>query len=121
MHNENTDIDITDLHHRHKRDAPSGTAQHIAQHVAQITGQAISHNISPRQNNHLHIHSQRSGEHIGHHTVTFTNPWEQIRIEHTVFDRSLFAREAIHHTLWLAQQKPGIYHIGDIVKPKKNA
>lgn len=84
---------ITEVHHVHKLDAPSGTA---------VTLREV---MSPESPGDINISSVREGEVIGRHEITFTGSTDKIVIEHEALDRSLFARGAIEAALWLVQQR----------------
>lgn len=83
---------VTETHHRHKRDTPSGTAL------------ALCRDIAPRQPQTIQTHSVRAGEVVGEHEVTFFGPSDRLRLSHSAHDRGLFARGAIGAALWLAAQ-----------------
>jgi len=83
---------VTETHHRHKRDAPSGTAL------------GLCRDLAPRQPHSIQTHSIRAGEVVGEHEVTFFGPSDRLRIGHSAQDRSLFARGAIEVALWLVAQ-----------------
>ena len=85
---------LVESHHRHKKDAPSGTALSLERSMT-----------SPDSKNPVQIHSIRAGETIGDHEVTFYGPGDQIVLGHFAQDRSIFARGAIDAALWLAQQR----------------
>lgn len=84
---------ITEAHHVHKKDAPSGTAIHLQKA------------IDLQDPGRIQTHSIRAGEVIGDHEVTFFGPAEQLKFSHSARDRSLFARGAIDVALWLAGQR----------------
>lgn len=84
---------ITEAHHKHKKDAPSGTAI------------SIQRAIAPAGPGNVQVHSVRAGEVIGDHEVTFYGPGDHITIGHFAQDRSIFARGAIDVALWLAGRR----------------
>lgn len=88
---------ITDVHHVHKQDAPSGTALMLKQTMVEAGGPQPS------------IESIREGEVIGEHAVTFTGPEEQLTLRHAVTDRRVFARGALWAAQRLLVQPPGLY------------
>lgn len=96
-------VDITEVHHVHKKDAPSGTALTLAQAVQQ------AHGALPA------IHSLREGEVIGEHLVRFSGPGESIELAHKATDRDIFARGALEAAQLLAGRSPGIYRLGDLL------
>jgi 4-hydroxy-tetrahydrodipicolinate reductase len=91
------DIDIIDTHHRHKKDAPSGTAITLQQALNLTTG------TTPP------VHSLRAGDAIAAHTITFHGTQESFEITHTATSRDVFAKGALMLITWLVQQKPGLY------------
>lgn len=99
------DVSITDIHHKAKIDAPSGTALAIGQSV--IEGR---HDADP------HYVAHRIGTVAGDHTVHFAGPSERLEIRHIAEDRSLFAKGALHAALWLKDQKPGLYTMDDVIR-----
>ena len=101
---EQADISITDLHHVHKLDAPSGTALALSSVVMEeLTVDADVPEIS----------SVREGEIIGEHTVSFRLPEEEIEISHRAVSRDVFARGALRAGEWLVRQEAGYYATGD--------
>lgn len=84
---------ITEVHHKHKKDAPSGTA---------ISLQRI---IAPAGPGNIQTHSVRAGEIIGDHEITFYGPGDHLTLGHFAQDRSIFARGAVDAAIWLAQQR----------------
>lgn len=99
------DVSVTDIHHKAKLDAPSGTALAIEDAVKQ--GRAMAE---------VQHSSHRIGTVAGDHTVHFAGPSERLEIRHIAEDRSLFAKGAIRAAIWLAQQKPGLYSMDDVIK-----
>ncbi len=95
-------IHIDDVHHQHKKDAPSGTAL--------ILGAAITAANPERQPEYS---SQRVGEVIGEHRITFNWDGEEITLAHAAKDRAVFARGAVSAALWLSQQPSGYYTAED--------
>lgn len=98
-------VEIVESHHRHKRDAPSGTALMLAA-AAEQGGAAIT----PPQ-----IHSLRGGDVVGEHTIRFAVEGEYVELTHRATSRSLFARGALRAGRWLVSQPPGFYSIRDFL------
>jgi 4-hydroxy-tetrahydrodipicolinate reductase len=97
-----TRVHIHDVHHQHKKDAPSGTAL--------MLGGAITAANSARQ---MEYSSRREGEVIGEHRITFSWAGEEITLTHAAKDRAVFARGALSAAGWLAQQPAGFYTAED--------
>ncbi len=96
------DIDLIEVHHIAKRDAPSGTALRIAETMRRRAGIDLPAD---------RIHPVRAGDVIGEHTVEFFSAGERIRIAHLATSRDLFARGALDAAAWLHGRKPGRYTI----------
>jgi 4-hydroxy-tetrahydrodipicolinate reductase len=108
------------MHHRHKRDAPSGTALMLADaarkgrgvNMTNVTGR---NGPAPRQLEDIGIAAVRGGDVVGEHTVHFLGDGERIAITHVVTDRSVFARGAVAAAVYLAGQATGRWHMRDVV------
>jgi 4-hydroxy-tetrahydrodipicolinate reductase len=117
------DIEIVEMHHRMKVDAPSGTALMLGEAAAK--GRDISlqdHSdrgrdgiTGARKPGDIGFASLRGGTVIGDHTVTFAGPAERIELSHRAEDRSLFARGAVRAALWGRGRKPGVYSMADVL------
>lgn len=115
------DISINDVHHRHKLDAPSGTALALASAVkegrsrgsqSRTDGEA-STGLSSSDKGDVAFSSVREGEIVGEHTISFAMPDELIEITHKALDRDVFAKGALKAGEWLVRQKPGYYSTSD--------
>jgi len=106
MLNNEWQVSIHDVHHQHKKDSPSGTAKHMAQVIAKNSG---------RELDAVNICSERRGEFVGTHSVTFNNAFEEIAILHVAHDRSIFAQGAVTAARWLYKRAPGLYSMQDVV------
>jgi 4-hydroxy-tetrahydrodipicolinate reductase len=117
------DIEILEMHHKHKVDAPSGTALMLGRAAAEGRGLDLgSHSIrkrdgmtGPRPEGSIGFASLRGGNVIGDHTVIFAGESERIELVHRATDRGLFARGAIKAALWARDQKPGLYSMADVL------
>jgi 4-hydroxy-tetrahydrodipicolinate reductase len=115
------DIDVIELHHRGKRDAPSGTALALGRAAALARG--LSPGITPpagspaqgRPEGQVGITSLRAGDIVGEHTVLFCGPGEQLSLTHRASEREIFARGALAAALWLMSQPPGRYGMRDFI------
>ena len=96
------DVDLIEVHHAGKRDAPSGTALRIAESMRQRSGIELPAD---------RIHPVRAGDVVGEHTVEFSSAGERIRIAHLATSRDLFARGALDAAAWLHRRDPGRYTI----------
>ncbi|UCD74707.1 MAG: 4-hydroxy-tetrahydrodipicolinate reductase [Phycisphaerales bacterium] len=96
------DVDIIEKHHAGKRDAPSGTALRFMETLRSRAGI----DLPDRR-----VHSVRSGDIVGQHAIEFTGRGEQIKIEHVVTNRDVFARGALNAVAWLCGREPGRYTI----------
>ncbi|MCC5793309.1 MAG: 4-hydroxy-tetrahydrodipicolinate reductase [Chromatiales bacterium] len=117
------DIEIVEAHHRHKQDAPSGTALQLGEALAQARGAELTslaapprHGAScPRVAGEIGFASLRAGGIIGDHSVLFASAEELIQVRHEALDRMLFARGALRAASWLAGQPPGLYAMRDVL------
>jgi len=117
------DAEIVELHHRHKVDAPSGTALRLAEAVAGARGldldAAARHGRSgaagPRGKGELGIHAVRAGDIIGEHTLVLAGAGERIELTHRAHARDLFARGALRAARWVGGQPAGRYEMSDVL------
>ncbi len=115
------DAEIVEMHHRHKKDAPSGTALTLAEHVAAARGLDLDKvrvsgrdgNIGERTKDEIAVMALRGGDIVGRHTVGFYNDGEFIELNHTATSRDTFAKGAIKAAKWLVKQPNGLYSIND--------
>ena len=117
------DIEIAEMHHRHKVDAPSGTAVLLGEAAA--TGRGTTLNAvrvdsragltGARSEGTIGFASLRGGSVIGDHQVVFAGDGERLELCHRGDDRSIFAKGAVRAALWLVGQAPGRYHMGDVL------
>lgn len=110
-------VEITDLHHSGKIDAPSGTALALAEAAAEGRGAEIGALLD--QPNGISIVSRREGDAPGEHRVSFLGRDERIEYFHRAEGRALFAKGALSAALWLADQPPGLYGMADILAGEK--
>lgn len=117
------DVEIIEAHHRHKKDAPSGTALKLAQAAAEglkrnlddVAVYARHGIIGERSASEIGIQTVRAGDIVGEHTVLFGGLGERIEVTHKVSNRDTFARGALRAALWLREQKPGLYDMQDVL------
>jgi len=117
------DIEIVEAHHRHKVDAPSGTALMLGQAAADGRGIALGpatesgrHGITgARGRGHIGFAAVRGGDIVGEHDVIFAASGERIVLRHIATDRSIFARGALKAALWGQNREPGEYSMADVL------
>lgn len=112
------DAEIMEMHHKHKVDAPSGTALRLAERVKESRGYASvvhgrSGQVGPRPAGEIGILALRGGDVIGEHTLTFAGPGERIELVHRAHDRGLFARGALRAARFVRVAPPGRYDMSD--------
>lgn len=120
---ENFDIEILEMHHRHKVDAPSGTALALGRAAAEgrdidfdaKTERARDGATGPRAVGTIGFGALRGGDVAGEHSVIFAGPQERVELTHKATDRMIFARGAVKAALWAAKQPPGLYGMGDVL------
>ncbi len=123
---EDWDIEILDMHHNRKTDAPSGTALMLGEAAAKGRGtilkdvQVLSREgrSTARRPGNIGFAALRGGGVIGEHAVSLTSELEQIRLEHSAFDRSVFARGAVIAALWAYGRPAGLYDMKDVLSLK---
>ena len=115
------DIEITEMHHRHKKDAPSGTALMLAKAAAAGRGETEPFvygrqgDVGERPVGEIAIHALRGGSVVGDHTVMFAGELERIEITHKAQDRAAFAAGALKALVWAKGRKPGMYSMRDVL------
>jgi 4-hydroxy-tetrahydrodipicolinate reductase len=117
------DIEIVEMHHRYKVDAPSGTALLLGEaaasgrevHLENTAVRRREGRTGPREEGSIGFASLRGGSVVGDHTVMFAGPSERIELSHKAEDRSIFVRGAIKAAQWSAHQKPGLYTMCDVL------
>lgn len=120
------DVEIIEKHHGGKADSPSGTAYLLAETVNEASGNykrfifGRKGNTGRRPQNEIGIHSVRCGALPGEHTVIFAGPDEILEVKHTALSRDTFARGAIRAAGFLAQAKPGLYTMTDVLRGPGN-
>jgi 4-hydroxy-tetrahydrodipicolinate reductase len=120
---EDYDIEIVEMHHRMKVDAPSGTALLLGEAAAEGRGVSLAERSArgrdgitgARRDGDIGFASLRGGTVIGDHTVTFAGAGERLELTHRAEDRSLFARGAVRAALWGRGRKPGVYSMADVL------
>lgn len=118
------DIEIVEIHHRFKKDAPSGTALGVAQAICNATGKSMESDVIygrhgddvPRERGQIAMHALRSGDVVGRHTASFGSIGEELQLTHIATNRDVFARGALRAAQWLASGKAaGRYRMRDVL------
>lgn len=117
------DVEILEIHHRMKKDAPSGTAVKLGQIVAEALGRDYERDavfarkgiIGERKKEEIGMQTLRAGDVVGEHTVIFGGMGERIELVHRAHNRENFARGAIRATKWIHDKKPGMYSMKDVL------
>ena len=117
------DIEIVEMHHRHKVDAPSGTALALGRAAAEGRGvdlEAVSERVrdgitGPRKAGDIGFATLRGGDVVGEHSVVFAAEGERIELTHKASSRTLFARGAVRSALWCEGKPAGLYSMADVL------
>ena len=117
------DLEIIEMHHRLKRDAPSGTARTLAEILAEVRKQqlekAVRHGragmVGERTSEEIGIHSVRGGDVVGDHTVIFAASGERLELTHKASNRETFADGALRAAKWVRSQPAGLYDMQDVL------
>lgn len=118
------DIEVIEAHHRHKVDAPSGTALSMGESVANALGRSLDSCAvyaregitGARKDKTIGFATVRAGDIIGEHTVMFCGQGERLEITHKATDRMTFARGAVRAAAWVGSQAPGLYNMSDVLR-----
>lgn len=118
------DIEIVEMHHRHKKDAPSGTALTLSESAAAGRNLDIDNvrvsgrdgNIGARSDDEIAVMALRGGDIVGRHTVGFYNDGEFLELNHTATSRNTFSKGAIRAGKWIVNKEPGLYSIADCLE-----
>lgn len=117
------EAELFELHHRHKKDAPSGTALRIAHEVASSREQTLSEIFvadrstrhSARSSTEVGIFGLRGGDSVGEHTLMLLSDGERLELTHRATDRGIFARGALRAARWIHGKPPGLYDMRDVL------
>lgn len=117
------DIEVLEMHHKHKVDAPSGTALLLGEAAARGRGVDLaSHSVrvrdghtGARQTGSIGFATLRGGSVVGEHSIILAGEGELVTLSHSAGDRSIFARGAVKAALWARDQKPGLYSMLDVL------
>jgi 4-hydroxy-tetrahydrodipicolinate reductase len=117
------DIEVVEMHHRMKKDAPSGTATTLLEILGEVRklhlDQALRHGrkgiTGERTPNEIGIHALRGGDVVGDHTIMFAAEGERVELTHKASSRETFANGALRAVQWVVKQKPGLYDMQDVL------
>ena len=116
------DTEVIEMHHRFKKDAPSGTAERLLEILLEeraLGREALRHGreglVGERPAAEIGVHALRGGDNVGEHTVMFAGLGERLELTHRATDRSIFARGAVRAALWVINQPPGLYDMQDVL------
>jgi 4-hydroxy-tetrahydrodipicolinate reductase len=117
------DIDILEMHHRHKVDAPSGTALGLGEaaargrkvKLADVGQRTRDGQVGPRPSGEIGFATLRGGDVVGDHTVMFAADGERVELTHKASSRGVFAKGAVRAALWAQGKKPGLYNMRDVL------
>lgn len=121
--NDRFDIEVTEMHHKHKIDAPSGTARTLLEILNEETDtnyeRDVTHgrvgNIGARPKREIGMHTLRGGDVVGDHTVMFAADGERVELTHKASSRMTFASGAVRAACWLQGRGPGLYDMQDVL------
>ena len=116
------DAEVIEMHHRFKKDAPSGTAARLLEIILEerkLTAEALRHGrqgiTGERQSTEVGMHSLRGGDVVGDHTVMFAALGERLELTHKASDRGIFARGALRAAEWVIARPAGVYDMQDVL------
>jgi 4-hydroxy-tetrahydrodipicolinate reductase len=123
MLGEDFDLEVTEMHHRLKKDAPSGTAKKLAEILCEVRQLDYNKNVrhgreglvGERSTKEIGVHSMRGGDVVGDHTVTFAAAGERLELTHKAASRETFAAGALRAARWIVGQPPGLYTMQDVL------
>jgi 4-hydroxy-tetrahydrodipicolinate reductase len=117
------DLEVVEMHHRMKKDAPSGTAKRLAEILAEVRN--LSYNadtrhgrfgiVGERTASEIGVHALRGGDVVGDHTVVYAALGERVELTHKASSRDTFARGALRAALWAHGRAPGVYDMQDVL------
>jgi 4-hydroxy-tetrahydrodipicolinate reductase len=123
MLGEDFDLEITEMHHRLKKDAPSGTAKKLAEILCEVRkldyAKDVRHGreglVGERSAKEIGVHSIRGGDVVGDHTVTFAGAGERLELTHKASSRETFALGALRAARWVIGKSPGLYSMENVL------
>ncbi|MBE87599.1 MAG: 4-hydroxy-tetrahydrodipicolinate reductase [Verrucomicrobiales bacterium] len=117
------DLEVVEMHHRLKKDAPSGTATTLSEILAEVRQVSIEKEIrhgrqgivGERTDSEIGMHSLRGGDVVGDHTVVYAGNGERLELTHKAASRNTFANGALRAAAWACSQPPGLYSMEDVL------
>jgi 4-hydroxy-tetrahydrodipicolinate reductase len=117
------DLEVVEMHHRLKKDSPSGTARRLAEILAEARELDYDKNVmhgregmvGERQKTEIGMHAVRGGDVVGDHTVIYANVGERVELTHKASSRDTFAKGALRAARWAQGQNPGLYDMQDVL------
>jgi 4-hydroxy-tetrahydrodipicolinate reductase len=117
------DLEVVEMHHRMKTDSPSGTARRLVEILTEVreldydkdTRHGRKGDVGARTPTEIGVHALRGGDVVGDHTVVYANTGERVELTHKASSRDTFATGAVRAAVWLAEQKPGLYDMQDVL------
>ncbi len=117
------DLEVVEMHHRLKKDAPSGTAKRLAEILADVRDLSYNEDVrhgragivGERTKTEIGMHAIRGGDVVGDHTVIYANVGERVELTHKASSRDTFARGAVRAAKWAATQPAGLYDMQDVL------
>jgi 4-hydroxy-tetrahydrodipicolinate reductase len=117
------DLEVVEMHHRLKKDAPSGTARRLAEILAAVRGLQYAGDVrhgregitGERTSTEIGMHALRGGDVVGDHTVIFATQGERVELTHKASSRETFARGSIRAARWARGRQPGLYDMQDVL------
>ena len=122
------DLEIVEMHHHLKKDAPSGTAKTLAEILTKVRDLSYNEDVrhgrfgivGARTKTEIGMHAIRGGDVVGDHTVIFASPGERVELTHKASNRETFARGSIRAAKWAATQQPGLYNMQNVLGLEEN-
>src|SRR5437764_5060340 len=123
MLSQDFDLEIMEVHHRLKKDAPSGTAKKLAEVLCDVRKLDYAKNVAHGRNGligersaaEIGVHSIRGGDAVGDHTVLFAGRGERLELTHKASSREAFATGALRAARWIVDRPPGLYTMEDVI------
>ena len=117
------DLEVVEMHHRLKKDSPSGTARHLAEILAEVRkldyAESARHGragiVGERTSDEIGVHAIRGGDVVGDHTVIYAAPGERLELTHKASSRDTFARGALRAAKWAIKQPAGLFDMQDVL------